>query len=177
MAAEPWEPDGDGAGDAREERPSRAFSWALTGFLIGAACVYAYLRPRPSSSLATPPPVVAAAAVSVPAAPPRVLSTVEAVFTEWGDRASWTGNVTEIALWNSAAGAFAEYYEVRRISGQLYFRSIPALTRRVVRRGKEDPSCPLVFTETEAEYREWLQHGRAERPAEDVPVKPTNPSR
>lgn len=175
MAADAEDPWADG--DARAERPSRAFSWALSGFLLGAACVYAYLRPRPAPAAAPATAAVAASPVTAPAAPPRALATVEAVFAEWGERASWTGNVTEIALWNSAAGAFAEYYEVRRIGGQLYFRSIPALTRRVIRRGKEDPSCPLVFTETEAEYREWLQHGRNERPAEEFPVKPTNPSR
>lgn len=173
MAADEVEPDGDVAA----ERPSRALSWALTGFLLGAACVYAYLRPRPSPAVPPPAAGVTVLPASAPVAPPRVLATVEAVFAEWGDRASWTGNVTEIALWNSAAAAFAEYYEVRRVGGQLYFRSIPALTRRVIRRGKEDPSCPLVFTETEAEYREWLQHGRNERPAEEFPVKPSNPSR
>lgn len=157
-----------------ENPPSRAFSWGMTGFLLGAACVYAYLRPRPAPPVAPAPAPVANAPAAVP---PRALSTVEAVFAEWGERASWTGNVTEIALWSSAAGAFAEYYEVRRVGGQLYFRSIPALTRRVIRRGKEEPSCPLVFTETEAEYREWLQHGRTERPAEVVPVQPSTPSR
>jgi hypothetical protein len=163
--------------ETRGERPSTAFSWAMTGFLLGAACVYAYLRPRAAAGVPPSSAPVASAPVAAPPAPPRALSTVEAVFAEWGDRASWTGNVTEIALWSSAAGAFAEYYEVRRMGGQLYFRSIPALTRRVIRRGKEDPSCPLVFTETEAEYREWLQHGRTERPVEEIPVRPPNPPR
>ena len=160
-----------------QDRPSRALSWAMTGFLLGAACVYAYLRPR--SAPAGPPAVLpgVVAPEPLPAALPRTLTTVEAVFAEWGARASWTGNVTEIALWSSAAGAFTDYYEVRRVVGQLYFRSIPALTRRVIRRGKEDPSCPLVFTETEAEYREWLQHGRTERPADDVPMRPSAPTR
>jgi len=163
--------------EARGERPSTALSWAMTGFVLGAACVYAYLRPRPATAVPPTSAPVAVTPVAEPTVPPRALSTVEAVFGEWGDRASWTGNVTEIALWSSAAGAFAEYYEVRRTGGLLYFRSIPALTRRVIRRGKEDPSCPLVFTETEAEYREWLQHGRTERPAEEVPVTPPNPPR
>lgn len=166
--------DPDAADRPGEEPASRAFSWGMTGFLVGAACVYAYLRPRPSPPV---PPAAATVANAAVVLPPRALSTVEAVFAEWGERASWTGNVTEIALWSSAAGAFAEYYEVRRVGGQLYFRSIPALTRRVIRRGKEEPSCPLVFTETEAEYREWLQHGRTERPAEAAPVQPPIPSR
>ena len=160
------------ADQSGEDPPSRAFSWGMTGFLLGAACVYAYLRPRPVPAGAPSVAPVAVAQTPAASAPPRMLSTVEAVFAEWGERASWTGNVTEIALWSSAAGAFAEYYEIRRFGGQLYFRSIPVLTRRVIRRGKEDPACPLVFTETEAEYREWLQHGRTERPADDVPVKP-----
>jgi len=164
--------DPAGADSSGEDRPSRSFSWGMTGFLLGAACVYAYLRPRPAPAGAPTVAPVAVAQAPAPPAPARTLSTVEAVFAEWGERASWTGNVTEIALWSSAAGAFADFYEVRRVGGQLYFRSIPALTRRVIRRGKEDPSCPLVFTETEAEYREWLQHGRTERPADDVPVKP-----
>lgn len=160
-----------------EDRPSRAFSWAMTGFLLGAACVYAYLRPRTAPA---EPAVVVPSQVAPepsPAAVPRALTTVEAVFAEWGERASWTGNVTEIALWSSAAGAFSDYYEIRRVGGQLYFRSLPALTRRVIRRGKEDPSCPLLFTETEAEYRDWLQHGRSERPAHEVPIKPSTPPR
>ncbi|MEY3609032.1 MAG: hypothetical protein RLZZ447_1820 [Verrucomicrobiota bacterium] len=166
--------DPKSADQTNEDAPSSAFSWGMTGFLLGAACVYAYLRPRPAETVPPPPASVADAP---PAVPPRRLSTVEAVFAEWGERATWTGNVTEIALWSSAAGAFAEFYEVRRIGGQLYFRSIPALTRRVIRRGKEEPACPLLFTETEAEYREWLQHGRTERPAEALPAQPFTPSR
>ncbi|MFZ9746683.1 MAG: hypothetical protein ACO3G4_08640 [Opitutaceae bacterium] len=173
MAAE----ESELAEETREERPSTAFSWGMTGFLLGAACVYAYLRPRPAAPVPPTSAPVAVAPATSPIAPPRTLSTVEAVFAEWGERASWTGNVTEVALWSSAAGAFAEYYEVRRVGGQLYFRSLPALTRRIIRRGKEDPACPLVFTETEAEYREWLQHGRTERPAEEAPLTPPAPSR
>jgi len=169
--------DPAGADPSGEDRPSRSFSWGMTGFLLGAACVYAHLRPPPSPAEA--PAVTSVAVAQTPAAPtpPRPLSTVEAVFAEWGERASWTGNLTEIALWSSAAGAFAEYYEIRRVGGQLYFRSIPVLTRRVIRRGKEDPSCPLVFTETEAEYREWLRHGRTERPADEGPLKPPTATR
>lgn len=148
---------------------SRTPSWVMLGFLLGALFVYAYLRPRQPAE----PSTVAVRIVDAPkAAEPRKpppLTTIEAVFEVWGEHAVWSGDLTEVALWNKEERAFSDYYEVRRVGGKQYFRSIPELTRRIIRHGKEIPESPLQFTETEEQYREWLEHGRTERRPEREP--------
>lgn len=164
--------DSDSRPPDRAERParlSRTPSWVMLGFLIGALAVYALMRPRGVA----PPPAVPVATSAAPVAEPKreapTLTTIEAVFATWGENAVWHANTTEVALWNSRDRDFTDFYEVRRVGGVNYFRSIPTLTRRVIRRGKEIPECPLQFTETEEQYREWKEHGRTERPAEPAP--------
>jgi hypothetical protein len=144
---------------------SKTPSWIMLGFLLGAASVLALWAPWKK-----PPPALAAALPPVPAAfeparprPPPQLTTIEAVFAEWGDRAVWADGTTEVALWSVRDRDFTEFYEVRKFGGTPYFRSLPRLTRRVIARGKPVPECPLQFTETEEQYREWLEHGRKER--------------
>jgi len=156
---------------ARAESParlSRTPSWVMLGFVLGALAVYAMMRPREG-----PPPAGAPVAAAAPTPEPKreapALSTIEAVFATWGENAVWHANTTEVALWNARDRDFTDFYEVRRIGGVNYFRSLPALTRRVIRRGKEIPECPLQFTETEEQYREWKEHGRTERPVEPTP--------
>lgn len=157
-------------------RLSKTPSWVMLGFLLGALFVYALMRHNQ-----VPPPAVTVQMLPPAPAPakkvetPR-LTTIEAVFAVWGEHAVWWADTTEVALWNSQERAFSDCYEVRRLGDALYFRSIPSLTRRVIRRGKELPDSPLQFTETEQQYREWLEHGRKERPAEPtlVPVTPTH---
>jgi len=152
---------------------SRAPSWVMLGFVFGAGFVFALLRERKPAAppSVTVPPVVEAPA---PPSPRRVpaLTTIEAVFEVWGEHAIWSGPTTEVALWNPQDRAFSEFYEVRRMEGRLYFRSLPVLTRRVVRRGRELPDCPLQFTETEEQYREWLEFGRRERQVEPPSAPP-----
>lgn len=152
---------------------SKTPSWVMLGFVLGALVVYAWMRqPEPG-----PPPEarrpVEEPGPAAPREPPR-LTTVEAVFEVWGEHAVWSDNLTEIALWNPRERAFSDFYEVRRVGGKLYFRSLPALTRRIIRRGKELPESPLQFTETEQQYREWLEHGRTER-RPDPPLPPPKP--
>ena len=116
---------------------------------------------------------VAARAVKVEASP---VTTIEAVFAAWGQHAVWDKNLTEVAMWRAETGAFSEFYEVRKEDDAFYFRSIPKLTRRIIRRGTPLPdNAPLQFTESEAQYREWLAHGREERPAE-TKLRPMSPS-
>ena len=148
---------------------SKTPSWIMLGFILGAAFVAALppLRKPPAA------PAVAPAAPR-PAAPPPVrtapvLTTIEAVFAEWGRHAVWSDDVTEVALWNGQDRAFSDFYEVRRVGGVFYFRSIPKLTRRIFARGRPMPEAPLRFTETEEQYQEWLLHGRIERTGEVAP--------
>ncbi|MBL9211376.1 MAG: hypothetical protein JNL92_12975 [Opitutaceae bacterium] len=166
--------DDDAPEPVRQRSPSigqlsKTPSWIMLGFVLGAAFVAA-LPP-----LRQPPPAPAVAPVAPrPDAPPPVraapvLTTIEAVFAEWGRHAVWSDDVTEVALWNGQERAFTDFYEVRRVGGVLYFRSIPKLTRRIIARGKPMPEAPLRFTETEEQYQEWLLHGRIERPGEVAP--------
>ena len=154
---------------------SRTPSWVMLGFILGALFVYVLMRRQEAAR----PSTVSVRIVDAPKpAPPRAapaLTTIEAVFEVWGEHAVWSGNTTEVALWNKEAGQFSDYYEVRRIAGVNYFRSIPELSRRVIRHGRELPDSPLQFTETEEQYREWYEHGRTERRVERVVVPPPLP--
>ncbi len=138
----------------------------MLGFILGAAFIWALPRHEPPVR-----PIIVAppAPKSTAAAEPRELTTIEAVFDRWSEYAVWDDDLTQVALWNGAVGDFAEFYEVLRVNRAYYFRSIPHLTNRIVRHGKPVPAeCPLQFTETDEQYREWREHDRYERPAENL---------
>jgi hypothetical protein len=143
---------------------SKTPSWVMLGFILGVLVVLLWPRrqeaPRPIVVTAAPPTVVA---------PRSTLTTVEAVFAQWLDYAVWDNDVTQIVVWNPALNSFSDGFEVRRIDGAYYFRSISQITNRVIRHGKQPPpECPLRFTETEEQYREWRNEGRFERPPEET---------
>jgi hypothetical protein len=139
---------------------SKVPSWISVGFVLGALCVWVFLKPKPV------PPQVKIVEVTRPTPQETKLTTIEAVFAAWGQNAVWDNDTTEIAYWNPGTEEFSEFYEVRRIGEALYFRSIPRLTRREITHGRPpEPGCPLRFTETEEQYRDWREHGRYERPA------------
>jgi hypothetical protein len=148
---------------------SKVPSWISVGFVLGALFVMAL--PKPETK--TPPPPAPRVAPPPRAPAPVNLTTIEAVFDVWGKYVVWDGDTTEIASWNPGTEDFTDFYEVKRIDGELYFRTIPKLTRRIVRHGRElPPECPLQFTETEAQYRDWREQ-RVERPA-PPPREPPN---
>jgi hypothetical protein len=146
---------------------SKVPSWVMLGFVLGALSVLLFPRAKPSAPAAAAAPVLVAEPPSAPRAP-GPLSRIEAVFERFGEGAVWSDNVTEVAMWDSTTERYADFYEIRRVEGNLYFRTIPALTRRVIARGKPQPDSPLQFTETEDQYREWYEHGRIERPIENM---------
>ena len=153
---------------------SKVPSWITLGFIFGALFVWAL--PRPDKKTAMVPTKAAEAVAAAPSAPPK-LTTIEAVFAEWGRFAVWSAETTEVALWDGASGSFSEFYEVKRSGSALYFRSIPRLTRLVVRHGAPPPTeCPLQFTETAEQYREWMQNGRVERPISEYSSPPVKAS-
>ncbi len=170
----------DDAYDQPEERPpapkmSHTPSWVTLGFLLGAATVWSYLTHQ--EKIAPPAPVTLNAWPVQKRAEPNPLTTVEAIFITYLDRAEeygiWDNNTTEIAVWNAAKREFSDFYEVRKLGGNLYFRSIPALTRVIIARGRLLANeLPLRFTESEEKYKEWLEHGRFER-SEEASLQPT----
>jgi hypothetical protein len=157
---------------SRDEEPappkmSKTSSWVMLGFVIGAATVWAYLGQ--TEKAASTPPVTLKAWPQAPRAEPSSLTVIEALFARYGDDAVWDKNTTEVAMWTAATREFSEFYEVRRVGGELYFRSIPKLTRMPIRHGKPPADdVPLRFTESEDQYREWLEHGRFERAEESL---------
>lgn len=157
-------------------RMSKTPSWIMLGFVLGALCVLAFPKRTPKPAAAPSPPVVAvAAAPSEPREPPP-LSRIETLFEIWGQHAVWADDRTEVAMWDTKEERFADFYEVRKMDGKLYFRSIPALTRRVIARGKPMPESPLQFTETEEQYQEWREYGRRENPMKAMWEPPRQPA-
>lgn len=120
-------------------RMSKTPSWIMLGFCIGALFVWALPDDTPP-----PPPAPRQEPVTVLLRPHR-MSEIEAVFDQWGQYAVWDNDTTEVALWNTDAKAFTDTFEVLRVGETLYFRTIPRLTRPVIRRGVESKS-PLQFT-------------------------------
>jgi len=149
---------------------SKTPSWAMVGFLLGAAFVWNFKRDGDKNVVAAPLPSARTEWPKSVLVPPSPLTTIEAVFADWGQHAVWENGVTELALWRSETKNFSEFYEVRKVGDVPYFRSIPKLTRLVIHHGVPLPNSPLQFTETEEQYREWLEHGRFERkPAATLP--------
>ena len=153
---------------------SKTPSWVMLGFFLGAAFVWTFKRDSVKPVAMVPSAATVTEWPKSVLVPPPSLTTIEAVFADWGKHAVWEDNVTEVAMWRSETNSFSEYYEVRRVNDTLYFRSIPKLTRLVMRHGTPLPQSPLQFTETEEQYREWLAHGRVERAA-DKPQVPRAP--
>jgi hypothetical protein len=116
------------------------------------------------SSVASPYASLSASASAPPEAPSLVvqatsrLTTIEAVFAEWGQYAVWHQDRTEIALWNSEIQAYSDCYEVLRNDGAFFFRSIPRLTHPLLTHGLQAnlENCPIQFTETTAQRTTWL---------------------
>lgn len=143
---------------------SKTPSWIMLGFILGAAFVAA-LPPFKKKAAPLISPVERPAVRPVPerAKPkPPQLTTIEAVFEVWGRYAVWSDDITEVALWSREERAFSDFYEVRRMGKVYYFRTIPTLTRRMLTHGVPMPKSPLQFTETEEQYREWVEYGRSE---------------
>lgn len=147
---------------------SKTPSWIMVGFLLGAVTVW-YLPQRAEKRNVSMMAAAKAEPKETAKREAQPLTNIEAVFEEWTKYVVWEYDMTEVALWNPTEREFADFYEVRRYGApeRYYFRSIPALTRRIITRGKEVPNCPLKFTESEEQYQEWRQHGRNDRPFGD----------
>lgn len=147
---------------------SKTPSWIMLGFVLGALFVIA-LPPLGDDPPAAPSPPAVEPPRAAP--PPPQLTTIEAVFEDprWQDYIVWANNTTEVALWNVHTRDFTDFYEVRRLEGVNYFRSLTALTRPFTRPRVPLPvDCPLRFTAPPAEdvFREAAQRPeRAWRPA------------
>jgi hypothetical protein len=122
-------------------KPSQIPSWVSLGFALGALFVMALPR---ATAPAVPEPT--APVPELRAATPLRVSTIEAVFADWGRYAQWNGDYTQVGLWNPDTKSYSDYFEILRIGESLYVRSIPALTRSVAKLDLPQ-ECPLEFAE------------------------------
>jgi hypothetical protein len=141
-------------------------SWVMLGFVLGAFFVWALPEPekKPPTS---PAPVERAPEQTMPIARLPRLTDVEAVFAQWDRYAIWESDVTEIAYWNEDTRSFSNFFEVLRMGDRLFFRSIPKLTRPLIKRGVEAHS-PFLFTGV-AEVLRPLSERAAPGPLPDEP--------
>jgi hypothetical protein len=131
----------------------------MLGFLVGVL----FMLALPRRQAPPPPPAVPATPTAPPPAAPPAMTTIEAVFAQWGKYAVWDNDTTEVALWDSQTKDFTQCYQVLRAGDALFFRSIPHLTHPLLRHGLPDgENTPLQFTETAAQQREWLRASRDE---------------
>jgi hypothetical protein len=142
-----------------KEQLSKTPSWIMLGFVLGGLFAFT-IRPHSERviSAAAPPKQeeIKPVAKTPPLAP--ILTTIEAVFADWGQYALWENERTEIAMWDMRTNSFTDYYEVLRDGDVYYFRSISRLTRPLVREGTR-MNCPLQFTEPEDMRRARLERG------------------
>lgn len=139
-------------------RLSKTPSWITLGFVMGALFILAL--PRDEDKKSSRPARLEKPASTVELVRPK-LTDIEAVFSDWEHYAVWHNDVTEVALWDTDRRSYTIFYEVIRREGVYYFRSIPRLTRPILKRGVPEQS-PLAFTETEESRRAWLDHGQYE---------------
>jgi hypothetical protein len=138
-------------------RLSKTPSWITVGFILGVLFMLSLPkqeeRPKPDARFEKPIPTVRLER-------PKI-TEAEAVFADWEHYAVWHDDFTEIGLWDTEKQSYSIFFEVYRRDGVYYFRSIPRLTRPVLKRGVPQQS-PLQFTETEESRRAWLEHGQFE---------------
>lgn len=142
-----------GSTPPESKRPSTTPSWVMLGFASGVLFMW-LLRATVEETAAPIADPVAPPPARV-ATPPKPME-IEAVFAQYGEFAHWANDLTEVVLWNRGAQEVIDRFEVRRMGETLYFRTIPQLTRRVLNHGVPD-NLPIQFTETEAQYQQWLK--------------------
>ena len=143
-------------------------SWVMLGFVLGAFFVWALPEPEKKPPT-TPAPVERAPEQMMLASRLPRETDVEAVFAQWDRYAIWENDVTEVAYWSEETRSFSNFFEVLRLGDRLFFRSIPQLTRPLIKRGVEAHS-PLLFTGV-AEVALSLSERATPAPMPDQPVE------
>jgi hypothetical protein len=163
--------DDDTPTESRPRPPAKMSmtpSWVMLGFVLGAFFVWAL--PKPEKKPPSPPAPVERAPEQMMLASRLPRETdVEAVFAQWDRYAIWENDVTEVAYWSEETRSFSNFFEVLRLGDRLFFRSIPQLTRPLIKRGVEAHS-PLLFTGV-AEVSQPLSERETPAPMPDQPVE------
>lgn len=142
------------------ESLSKVPSWIMLGFVIG--CIVALAvkdniddRKRVKAEAQAKAQAAQAAQIEAKKPEPKpetrrlTLDAMEALFLQWKERAIWRHDVTEVAFWNPENNQYSEFVEIFRNGEELYFRTIPRLTRPLLPVSDAEAGMPLRFTETE----------------------------
>jgi hypothetical protein len=163
--------DDDTPTESQPPRPAKMSmtpSWVMLGFVLGAFFVWALPEAEKTPPSPQPAPVQRAPEQTMLAARLPRLTDVEAVFAQWDRYAIWDNDATEVAYWSEDTNSFSNFFEVLRMGDRLFFRSIPKLTRPLIKRGVEAHS-PFLFTGV-AEVSRPLSGWAAPAPMPDQPV-------
>lgn len=145
--------------------------WLTAGFAAGLGFGWLAFHSEPRKTYVAPPLEVKAEPVTRDAG---TLGALETQFERWGGYAVWADDTTEFAFWDPRRKKHSDFYEVRRIGGRFYYRTIPALTRPLIDHGPR-AAIPFQFTETqemrERFYRENPDYDPSAEPRVDLPPK------
>ena len=151
----------DDAPKTSQPKLSKTPSWIMVGFIAGALFAYGVQQEvtRQAERKPAPPPAPVPALIepahsSATLKDRASLTAIENIFTQYEGQAVWHNDLTEVALWNAESGKYSEFFEIMRSGDYRYFRTLPHLTRAVIRQNV-DPNSPLRFTET---MEEQLKH-------------------
>lgn len=156
---------------------STAPSWVMVGFVLGAIFAYGVQREVDRRAQAKPPSAPAAATEPTKPGPPKAdsplknrtsLAAIENIFEQYNSHAVWRNDITEVALWNAETDKFSECFEIMRSGDFYYFRTIPQLTRAVLKPNPA-PDLPLRYTEPEDVQLRRLQQQPAWLPPSTDP--------
>lgn len=161
---------------------SRAPLWLTAGFALGLGFGWLFFvteeKPKVTVSTPQPPPDLRPAPTAKIRRDAGTLAEVEKVFQRWGGYAVWANDVTEIALWREQTKRRDDFYEVRRVGGKFYFRTLTRLSRPVIDHGVRS-NLPIEFTETQAMYdafhREHPDYDQTVEPLVELPPRPPEP--
>ncbi|MBI2518233.1 MAG: hypothetical protein HYV95_15230 [Opitutae bacterium] len=155
--------------------------WLTLGFAMGLSFGWVMFK---SDTSKAPPAAEQVKVREKPAAAsdaPRdagTLAGAEQTFQRWGGYAVWEDDATEIAVWNARRKRFSDFYEVRRVHGQFYFRTIQRLSRPFIDHGVRG-RLPIVFTEPQADHdafhRQHPDYDPASEPIVDLPPRMPEP--
>lgn len=142
------------------ESLSKTPSWIMLGFVIGCVVMWTI---RKETLYADKEEILAKAQYEAahpkptPTPPPpqtrMSLSDMEAIFEEWQGSAVWQFDTTEVVFWNRESNQFIECVQVLKNGDDLFFRTIPKLTRPLIDDGVPK-NAPIRFTEPEDVHAE-----------------------
>lgn len=149
----------------------------MVGFILGAIFAYGVQREVDRRARSKPPAMPPVAAEPIKLEPPKAgallknrssLAAIENIFEQYNTHAVWRNDITEVALWNAETDKFSECFEIMRSGDVYYFRTIPRLTRAVLKPNPA-PDLPLRYTEPEDVQLRRLQQQPAWLPPSTDP--------